>query len=1016
MFQRTKICSGLLIAIGSGAFSVSGVALAQDTSVQRVEIIGSSIKRVDTETDAPITTISHEEIAKSGATTVEELLRHVTSNTSSNSAVAASASGATTGGISTISLRGLGPERTLILVNGQRSAPYGDPVDSVSVDVDSIPVAAIERVEILKEGAGAIYGSDAVAGVVNFVLRKDYHGVEATGYYGQSYDGKGSVSKGSVVAGFGGDKGNATFVITAEHDMPLYGRDRSFASTNIHPEHDNFSASSGAAPANTTIPQLGLTNPLVPVIWDPTIQKKVTNADGSVVTATTGGYKATGAGNCGPLSTYSSVFGPNDCLFDTASFTSLIPDVKRVGVLFTGHYDLSDDMRLHLDASVTNKKQFVSIQPAPIGSYVGIPWTLTTANPYYPTAFVSALTHAAAGATIVGGDNNGKLQYDPSKHIDATDPTGYTPTLDLRYRPFITGNRNLTDEASNLRVSGGIDGTVAGWDYTANLLYSGSAVNESLQSGYFRINGGAASGGPGIESLLNGDVKDSSGNTLWVNPFGDNSAAVLAAAQATNFVGNAFKTRTSLQDAQLKFSRDDVVKLPGGNMGAAFGVEIRRDEFKLTAAPALASGDISGYGGNFPDFDRSRNVASFFGELDVPVIKGLDIDGAVRYDHYGSTTNPNSLAGGTATLNSISIQDNNGNTDALPGDVVARVAQEGTQNAGGFGQTTGKLGAKWTVSKQLLFRGTVSTGFRAPSLLDLYNPLQAGVSAFVNDPKRCASNPSDCGTQYNQYSGGRGDLKPERSLTYTLGTVMEPVKDVNFSLDYFHTKLRDQIAILGADYLLSHEAQYQSSIIRGPSDGVGQAGPIIAIDQRTQNITEAVVAGLDFDANATFRTAAGTFGAGVGGTWMTKWDSVNPDGSRESEIGTTSSTVTGMIPRVKLSLEGSYAMPNNFFSGSVIYNWQSHGTDVCGTLDQDDLGNCAAGITPPKVKAYGTVDLQGVFNPTKTFSGTVGLKNAFNTKPPYVNGAGGAFQSGYDPTYVDPHGRFWYVSATLRFQ
>ena len=75
-----------------------------------------------------------------------------------------------------------------------------------------------------------------------------------------------------------------------------------------------------------------------------------------------------------------------------------------------------------------------------------------------------------------------------------------------------------------------------------------------------------------------------------------------------------------------------------------------------------------------------------------------------------------------------------------------------------------------------------------------------------------------------------------------------------------------------------------------------------------------------------------------------------------------------------------------------------------------------AGISPPKVKAYGTVDLQGVINPTKAMSATVGLKNAFNTKPPYVNGAGGAFQSGYDPTYVDPHGRFWYVSATLRFQ
>ena len=164
MFQRTKVCTGLLIAIAGGSFSAS--AFAQDNTVQRVEVIGSSIKRVDSETDAPIQTISHEEIAKSGATTVEELMRHITANQSSGSTAAASSSGATTGGISTISLRGLGPQRTLVLVNGQRSAPYGSPVDSVAVDIDSIPVAAIERIEVLKEGAGAIYGSDAVAGVV----------------------------------------------------------------------------------------------------------------------------------------------------------------------------------------------------------------------------------------------------------------------------------------------------------------------------------------------------------------------------------------------------------------------------------------------------------------------------------------------------------------------------------------------------------------------------------------------------------------------------------------------------------------------------------------------------------------------------------------------------------------------------------------------------------------------------------------------------------------------------------
>jgi len=981
MFQRTKICTGLLIAIGSGSFGFAGSALAQDTgAVQRVEVIGSSIKRIDAETDAPITTMTHEEIARTGATTVEELLRHISAANSSNSVAAASSSGATTGGISTISLRGLGAARTLILVNGQRSAPYGDPSDSVAVDVDSIPVAAIERVEVLKEGAGAIYGSDAVAGVVNFVLRKNYAGTELNAYYGTSYDGKGSIRKASFVQGFNGEKGNATFIMTFEHDGALYGRDRSFASTNIHPEHDNFSASSGSVPANIAIPGVaGRFNPAVPVKWDPT-------AKGGK-----GAFVANGATSCGPQSTFSATFAATSCLFDTAPYVSLTPDVKRVGGMFTGTYDLSDAVRLHLDLSLTNKKAFTSIQPSPIGSYVGIPFTLTTASPYYPTAYVADVIAQATAAGKFTGTTN-------------------TPALDLRYRPFITGTRDLVDSGTAARASFGADGNVAGWDYSANLLYSTSQAQESLRSGYFSISG--------VEKLLNGQDKDAQGNTLWVNPFGANSDAVSAAARATNFIGTAFKTTTSLMDAQLKLSKDDLVKLSAGNVGAAVGVEFRKDSFKLQSDPALGAGDISGYGGNFSAFDRSRNVMSVFGELDVPVFKGFNIDGAVRYDRYGSTTNPNSLAAGVTTLNTISIADTNGDPVGLPAGVVNAVATDGTQNASSFGQATGKLGAKWEVTKQLLLRSTFSTGFRAPSLLDLYAPLQTGVTAIVNDPKRCsdpADGGNDCATQFNQYTGGRGNLKPERSATWTLGGVFEPVKGTSVALDYYHTKLRDEITTLGIDYLLSHESAYANRITRAPADGIGTAGPIIGVDQRQENVSQAIVSGFDFDVSTSMTTSAGRFGVAVGGTWQTKWDTVNPDGSKESSIGKTSSTTAGFVPRMKLSTELSYALPSNVLSGSLIYNWQSHATDICGSLDQDDLGNCAAGISPPRVKAYGTLDLQGVWNPTKMFTITAGVKNVGNTKPPYVNGAGGAFQASYDPTYVDPHGRFWYGSATMRF-
>ncbi len=973
MFQRTKICTGLLIAIAGGSFGAS--AFAQDTTVQRVEVIGSSIKRVDSETDAPIQTISHEEIAKSGATSVEELMRHITANQSAGSTAAASSSGATTGGISTISLRGLGPQRTLVLVNGQRSAPYGSPTDSVAVDIDSIPIAAIERVEVLKEGAGAIYGSDAVAGVVNFVLRKDYTGVEATAYYGTSYDGKGTVTKGSILTGFNGEKGNVTFVLTAEHDLPLYGRDRAFANSVNFPDKDNTQASSGTYPANIYLPGMSTRfNPAVPVAL---------NSAGTGFTRTNASQA-----DCG---TQGSVVSGTSCLFDFGPFVSLQPDTKRVGALLSGHYDVSDTLSVHGDVSITNKTQYVLIQPAPIGSYVSIPYTLTTASPYYPTAFVTGITSAATAAGLYSGSA--------------------TPDLTLRYRPFITGGRGLTDSGTNARATLGADGSVAGWDYAANLVYSTSAVTETLNSGYFRID--TDSTGLGIEDLLDGKVKDSSGNTLWTNPFGASTAASSAAALATNFVGTAYQTHTTLSEASLKFSKDDLAKLPGGNVGAAFGVDLRKDEYKLTSSPALASGNISGYGGNFESFSRSRNVASVFGELDVPIIKGWDVDAAARYDKYGSTSNPNSTAGGVATLETLTSTNN----DTIPVGLANQIATAGTQSAGGFSQGTWKLGSKFVLNKEFLARGTISTGFRAPSLLDLYAPVQTGVTAAVDDPKRCndpADDQTDCATQFNEFTGGRGNLKPERSTTWTLGGVFEPIKDTSVSVDYFHTNLRDAITALTPEFLLAHEAQYPNAIVRGPSDGIGNAGPIIGVDQRLTNLTAQRLAGLDFDLTTRLNSSVGRFTLAVGGTWFLKDEAVNPDGSIENQINTTSSTSVGVTPRVKLANEVSWRAPSGVLELTGIYNWQSGGNDQCGNLIEDNSA-CPAGVSAPKYRSYGTADFQAKWDPIKSFTGTIGVKDAFQAKVPYVNGNGGAFQGGYDPTYVDPHGRFWYASATVRF-
>src|ERR1700712_1561444 len=176
MFQRTKICSGLLLAFGSSLLTIAPGAFAQDTTVQRVEITGSSIKRIDAETSEPVTVIKADDLKKQGVTTVEQIMQSVSSMQVQQTG--AQSVGAGTGGASYADIRGLGANKTLVLLNGRRIA--NSAFNASAPDLNTIPFAAIERVEVLRDGASALYGTDAIAGVVNFITRRDYRGGTVT--------------------------------------------------------------------------------------------------------------------------------------------------------------------------------------------------------------------------------------------------------------------------------------------------------------------------------------------------------------------------------------------------------------------------------------------------------------------------------------------------------------------------------------------------------------------------------------------------------------------------------------------------------------------------------------------------------------------------------------------------------------------------------------------------------------------------------------------------------------------
>jgi iron complex outermembrane receptor protein len=226
MTKETVISRSLRLAFsGAVAFgSIAAQAQTSDAPMQRVEITGSSIKRAQAEGALPVQTVTRDDIAKMGVTNTEALLQQVTAISAVGGVPSAAGVGSSTYGEATVSLRGIGSSKTLILVNGRRLANYA--TDGTAVDINVIPLAAVDHVEVLKDGASGVYGSDAIGGVINFILRNNFNGVEATAYASGTKDGGGLTKKASVIAGWGDfdeDRYNITVAADVSKDTTIYG-------------------------------------------------------------------------------------------------------------------------------------------------------------------------------------------------------------------------------------------------------------------------------------------------------------------------------------------------------------------------------------------------------------------------------------------------------------------------------------------------------------------------------------------------------------------------------------------------------------------------------------------------------------------------------------------------------------------------------------------------------------------------------------------------------------------------
>ncbi len=914
---QAALASALMLALPALAQTAGAAA----DKAERIVVTGSSIKRIDGETALPVQILTRSDIERSGVSTVEQLLATISASaTLGGTSVANTGAGGGQGGtgsVSLISLRGLGSARTLVLIDGRRSAPAAG---SSAVDISTIPVAAIERVEVLKDGASAIYGSDAIAGVVNFILRKNFKGHELSVTLGTpTRAGGGQESRFSIYSGFGdidADRYNIALSASYQHVKPIFGASRSFA-RNLNVAEQLDKTSSIAFPANVYLPNGKVASPNYP-------------------------------NDCGPYSFVSPLL-PGLCRYDNAPYIAIQPETQLASLLLDGRFNVSADAEAYVQTWVTrnktlNTQQHTLLYGAALPA--GAPYATTLANLINTqySAFPYLQKYIGTAIALLPPTS----PYYPTAFADANGMTG--APLPLLFRSVPTGTRKTEDVADNVRLLAGLRGSAKGWDYDTGVLYSRNKITTSLTQGWAET-----------------DKYLSLVDTGVINPFGPTTdPAAAAAAMDSNYNGVFNVSTTSITSVDAKASRD-LYALPAGMVSLALGAEARKETLDIAPSDANRQFLVSGFGSAGVPINASRNVTSAYAEVNVPILKTLEADAAIRYDNYqrvGSTVNP-------------------------------------------------KASIRWQPVAQLLVRASVGSGFRAPTLTDLYSPQSNGITTNgQRDRVRCpVVDPSniDCSTQYVTVGGGNPALEPEKSQSTTLGFVYEPTKNYSMGLDFFRVTVKDVIRT-GLTYqtILADPVTYASYLVRGAPDGnASGVGPILGINQLLTNLGKTIVGGVDVDLKGrVLDTPEHRVTLRLNGTYMSQYDQQNLDGSYTSSINTPAgSGAIGVVLRWRHTASATWE--TGPWAATLAENFQVGYHDLRTSLQP-------AGTVPRDVASYSTFDAQLTYTGIKSTRLTVGMKNLADKNPPYTN-YGGGFVGSYDLSYTDVRGRFAYLNATYEF-
>lgn len=969
MITETVLSRSIRIMFMGGIALGMAAANAQTATgeIEKVTVTGSRI-RVSTVTEgsSPITVVGAQDIKSDGVKNVESLMNNLPQVFADQGG--AVSNGAT--GTATVNLRNLGSTRTLVLVNGRR-LPQGSPL-STAADLNQIPAGLIKRVEVLTGGAGAVYGSDAVAGVVNFIMNDRFEGVQldfnTSGFNHQQnndpvqaavnarkfplpgnvgYDARSKDASILMGGNFANGKGNATLFMGYKQDDALLQSQRDFSSCSLGSNAAGFTCTG----SGTSFPGRFITD----------------NGSKTVADA---------AGNVRPFTSADQYnFGPLNYLQRPSN---------RYTFNATANYEINEQAKVYASLGAHNDHTVAQIAPSGLfGLDLSGANALRFENPLLSPAWKQALGLTAPGQTA-----------------DA-----------LIFRRNVEGGGRQADIANNsFRAQIGIKGDIGPWSYdvfgqSARVAYNETYRNEFSVARSFKALDviSDASGKPVCRSFADGT--DPACVPYDIFKLGAITPEALKYLQ-TPGLRSGYTTQKIVGGNINADLGEYGIKIPGNSsgVGVSFGLEQRSEKLQLETDTQFTSGDLAGQGGPSFGVSGGYTVKEAFGEVKVPILEKmpfaelLSVNGSYRYSDFSTGKKTNSYGVGVEW---------------------APIKM-----------------AKLRYSYQRAARAANIVELFTPAGLGLYDNdsdpcAGATPSASAAACARTGVTAAQYGKvldspagQYNQITGGNANLNPETANSHTLGLVLQPIKDLSITLDAFSIDVKDVISSVPPTTTLNNclttgAASFCNLIHR---DNIGSlwAKNTAFIEANNQNLATRKTTGLDLGANYGMKMAGmGTFGFSVLGTYLKSYKQVNyPGGTEYDCVGLYGSTCGTPLPEWRHKARVTWTSP---WAVDVALTWRYMSKVLIDkTSSNPELNPDGAKVVINSVDrelaAQNYLDLSASYNLTKNVSLSGGINNVLDRDPPISSKVGSGFGNGNTyPQVYDAMGRRLFMGLTAKF-